>query len=281
MSEASILVVEDEDIMRESLVDWFASEGRTVHAAIDGDAALAQYELEKYDAMIIDLKLPGRDGLDVLAEVRKRNPKARVVIVTAYPSIETAVEAMRRGAVDYLPKPFELETLEASLRSPHEEVIRPPIEIVPPPLEIVVPPVEEPLLEEDNVTPCIWTQAGVIPNRMCTIGYQCNSDCEYHNAMMRREKFSDDARIQPHLAKLSQMQGTQQCRYLMSGDVASRPCSSLYNCETCEFSQMLQDRVGQQLEIKAENRKRKKAALKNKEDRFSDGTGEEPPVSVH
>jgi len=253
MNEQSLLVVEDEEIMRDSLVDWFSSEGRTVHAAVDGEEALAKFKIEEYDAMIIDLMLPGRNGLEVLAEIKKRNPTARVVIVTAYPSYETAVEAMRRGAADYLPKPFELEKLEASLRASYQEIITPPERITP-------PPVIEPLLEEENVTPCIWTQAGIVANRMCTAGYQCGSECDYHVNMMKREKFSGDPRIKPFLGKLAQMRGKQECRYVMCGDISSRACPSLYDCETCEFSQMLQDRVEEQLGIKEENRTRKKSA---------------------
>ena len=66
MKKESILVVEDEDIMRESLVDWFSSEDHKVDAAADGDNALKDINLEDYDVMIVDLKLPGRDGLSVL-----------------------------------------------------------------------------------------------------------------------------------------------------------------------------------------------------------------------
>jgi CheY-like chemotaxis protein len=230
-----------------------------VDAAVDGEQALANFQLEDYGAMIVDLKLPGRSGLDVLAEIRKRNPDARVVIVTAYPTYETAVEAIRRGAVDYLPKPFDLEKLEAALRWSHEEVITPPEKILP-------PPIIEPLLEEDNVTPCIWTQAGIVPKRMCTLGYQCDSECDYHATMMKRAKFRDDPRIEPFVEKLGHMQGTQQCRYVMCGDISSRPCPSVYHCETCEFSQTFQDRVDQQLAIKAENQRRKKAARKATDD---------------
>ena len=73
----SILVVEDEEIMRESLVDWFSGEGHTVDAASDGEEALVRFKVENYDALIIDLKLPGRDGLQVLLDVRKRNPGDR------------------------------------------------------------------------------------------------------------------------------------------------------------------------------------------------------------
>lgn len=70
--------------------------------------------------MIIDLKLPGCDGLSVLKEIRAKNPKAKVIIITAYPSIETAKEAMRRGATDYLPKPFELDYLETIIKQSYE-----------------------------------------------------------------------------------------------------------------------------------------------------------------
>jgi CheY-like chemotaxis protein len=253
MDHRNLLVVEDEEIMRDSLVDWFSSEGRTVHAAVDGEEALAKYRLEEYDAMIIDLMLPGQNGLDVLAEVRKRNPTARVVIVTAYPSYETAVEAMRRGATDYLPKPFELDKLEASLRESYQEIITPPEKITP-------PPVIEPLLEEENVTPCIWTQAGIVPKRMCTTGYQCVTECDYHVNMMKREKYSSDPRIKPWLDKLACTGGQYECKYVMSGDISARSCPSLYNCENCEFAQMLQDRVDEQLDIKEENRLRRKSA---------------------
>ena len=248
MDKETILVVEDEEIMRESLIAWFSGEGHTVDGASDGNQALSDYELEKYDAMIIDLKLPGRDGLDVLSEVRGRNPGARVVIVTAYPTYETAVEAMRRGAIDYLPKPFELDRLSASFDRAYE------------PEEIIVPPIEEPVTEEENVTPCIWTQAGIAADRMCTLGYQCNASCRFHVAMLANEKYNADPRIGPYLDRLTYLAGTQQCRYCMSGDVSSRSCPSLFQCVECEFGQAIQDRVDQQLVIKADNRRRKREA---------------------
>ena len=83
MEKESILVVEDEDIMRESLVDWFSSEDHKVDAAGDGEKALKDFNLEDYDVMIVDLKLPGRDGLSVLREVRVKNPKTKVIITSA------------------------------------------------------------------------------------------------------------------------------------------------------------------------------------------------------
>lgn len=250
MNKEAILIVEDEEIMRDSLIAWLSGEGHTVDGARDGDQALTDFEVENYDAMIIDLKLPGRDGLDVLTEVKKRNPDARVVIVTAYPSYETAVEAIRRGALDYLPKPFELERLMESLRWAYEHP------------EILPPEVEEPMLEEDNVSPCIWTQAGISPDRMCTLGYQCNAGCRFHTAMS--EKHPEDERIKPYLDRLAYLAATHQCRYCMSGEISARSCPSLFQCEECEFSQAVQERVDQQLEIKAENRKRKREAAQQR-----------------
>ncbi len=249
MDKESILVVEDEDIMREALVDWFSGEGHKVDSAMDGDNALEKFKLEEYDAMIIDLKLPGRDGLSVLKEVKAKNPKAKVVIITAYPSIETAVEAMRRGAIDYLPKPFELKRLETSLMLSYEVEVT----IVPP---IEVPPVEAPpIVEEEIITPCIWMQAGMVRKRMCTLGYQCDNGCNFHTAMMKNPKYGNDPKIKPFVDKVNSLSGRDQCRYTMSGEVHFRSCSNLYHCEKCEFAQRFQDTIDHQIAKKAAHRK--------------------------
>ncbi|UCD85290.1 MAG: response regulator [Deltaproteobacteria bacterium] len=248
MEKENILVVEDEDIMREALVDWFSGEGHKVDAAMDGDKELDKFKLEDYDAMVIDLKLPGRDGLSVLKEVKAKNPKAKVVIITAYPSIETAVDAMRRGAIDYLPKPFELERLETSLTQSYEA-----------PYEVdvtTVPPVETPtVVKEEAVTPCIWMQAGIVRKRECNIGYQCNNGCNFHAAMMKNPKYGNDLRIKPFIEKVDSLVGQNQCRYTMSGEVLFRICSNVYRCEKCEFAQGFQDKIDHQIAKKAAHRK--------------------------
>jgi CheY-like chemotaxis protein len=244
MKKESILVVEDEDIMRESLVDWFSSEDHKVDAADDGEKALKNFNLSDYDVMIVDLKLPGRDGLSVLSEVRVKNPKTKIIIITAYPSVDTAVEAMRRGAVDYLAKPFELERLGTSITKSRD------IQLVTAPLEMPVP-VEVPPVEEEVVSPCIWYQAGVVKKRMCTFGYQCSSGCSFHAAMMKNEKNRTDPKIKPFLDKLNALVGKNQCRYTMNGQISFRICPKLYNCEQCEFNQICQDQVDRQLAIKA------------------------------
>ena len=78
MRKETMLVVEDEDIMREALCDYFSDEGHKVDTANDGDKALEKFNLEDYNVMIVDLKLPGRDGLSVLKEIRAKNSKAKV-----------------------------------------------------------------------------------------------------------------------------------------------------------------------------------------------------------
>jgi two-component system response regulator HydG len=103
----TILVVEDDALMRSFLVDVLAAEGHRVESASDGAAGLARLEREAWDLVITDLKMPGLDGLALLREGRKIRPEARWIVVTAHGSIESAVEAMKAGATDYLLKPFK------------------------------------------------------------------------------------------------------------------------------------------------------------------------------
>lgn len=257
MKKESILVVEDEDIMRESLVDWFASEDHKVDAAGDGEKALKDFNLEDYDVMIVDLKLPGQDGLSVLSQVRVKNPKTKVIIITAYPSVDTAVEAMRNGAVDYLAKPFELERLQSSITKVRdiELGVAAPIEV---PISV---PVEVPPAEEEIASPCIWYQAEVIKKRMCNVGYQCSSGCVFHAAMMKKEKNRMNPRIQPFLDKLNTLPGRNQCRYTMSGDISFRVCPNLYNCANCEFHQQCQDEVDRHRTAKAARQSAKRQSI--------------------
>lgn len=107
-----ILIVEDEAIMRESLRDWLRDGGYEVETVEEGDGALQRIGEKEFGVVVLDLRLPGRDGLEVLKEVRARRAELKGVIITAYPSVETAVEAMKLGAVDYLVKPFTPDALE-------------------------------------------------------------------------------------------------------------------------------------------------------------------------
>jgi CheY-like chemotaxis protein len=111
-----ILIVEDEAIMRESLRDWLTDGGYQVETAERGEEALETIDQQDFGVVILDLRLPGKDGLEVLREARAKRPQLKGIIITAYPSVQTAVEAMKEGAVDYLPKPLELNDLETLIR---------------------------------------------------------------------------------------------------------------------------------------------------------------------
>jgi NADH-quinone oxidoreductase subunit E len=123
-----ILVIEDEAIMRESLRDWLTESGYQVATVENGEEALETLTEQDFGLLILDLRLPGKDGLHVLKEARARRPELRGIIITAYPSLETAVEAMKGGAVDYLAKPVDLNQLEKLIQEtlgPVQVEIRP------------------------------------------------------------------------------------------------------------------------------------------------------------
>jgi len=107
-----ILVVDDELIVRDSLKAWLDDEeGFTVVTAESGPDALDKLTQEPYQLMLLDIKMPDMDGVEVLKKAKEIIPELQVVMMTAYATVETAVEAMKIGALDYLIKPFETDTL--------------------------------------------------------------------------------------------------------------------------------------------------------------------------
>ncbi len=110
--ELNIMVVDDELIVRESLKGWLEKFGYGVDTAEDALAALKKLEKESYDVLLVDIKMPGMDGLELLKKVKEDQPDVIVVMITAHGSIESAIEAMKEGASDYLMKPFDPEALE-------------------------------------------------------------------------------------------------------------------------------------------------------------------------
>ena len=110
-AKGSILVVDDEQIVRDSLASWLEEDGYRVDTAPDGPTALAELAQRAYAVLLVDLKMPGMDGLQVLAQGRSLQPDVPVIIMTAYATVDTAVQAMKQGAYDYLVKPFEPEEL--------------------------------------------------------------------------------------------------------------------------------------------------------------------------
>jgi two-component system, NtrC family, response regulator AtoC len=118
MSTAStrILVVDDEEIVRESLAGWLEKDGYTVGLAPDGPSAIETLAREPWAILLLDMKMPGMDGLQVLEHTRTLQPPPTVVIMTAYATVETAVRAIKIGAYDYLVKPFDPEELSLMIQ---------------------------------------------------------------------------------------------------------------------------------------------------------------------
>ncbi|MEX1348254.1 MAG: sigma-54 dependent transcriptional regulator [Desulfobacterales bacterium] len=107
MSSTKILIVDDELILRESLAGWLQRDGHTVDTASSGEEALEKLKEARFDIMLVDIKMEGISGLDVLQHVKENDPDVAIVMITAYGSIPTAIEAMKNGAYDYMLKPFD------------------------------------------------------------------------------------------------------------------------------------------------------------------------------
>ncbi|HEY32453.1 MAG TPA: response regulator [Dehalococcoidia bacterium] len=325
-----VLIVEDEAIMRESLKDWLQDGGYQVETAEEGSKALKTIEERDFGVVILDLRLPGKDGLEVLREARERRPQLKGIIITAYPSVETAVAAMKIGAVDYLPKPFDLNEMEKLIREtlgPVQVEIKPQAgtkEIIDEPVKVEEAKVEEVEVEEVKVeevitvTPeevpsrlrqgrtlfeagrymealrvfqailevapanlenriwiqkikrtlaepetealapgeekpkqCVWMSMGMVSYRICTNNYDCMT-CEFDQEMQEKLASGDSSELDAAMEKLLALPGGQRlCRYAIKNDVSYRLCSRIYQCETCEFGQMMDDALQQKLAKRA------------------------------
>ena len=112
MAERRILVVEDDPILRRFVTDVLKRKGCNVTSVENGMAALEEIDKKQFHLIISDLKMQGMDGLELLTRVKKMVPSTEVIIITAYGSVSSAVEAMKKGAFDYITKPIELEELD-------------------------------------------------------------------------------------------------------------------------------------------------------------------------
>jgi DNA-binding NtrC family response regulator len=103
-----ILLVDDDRLLREVLGEYLSSRGYDVDLAEDGEHALAKFAPEKYQLALIDLVMPGINGVDLMKEILKQDNKVFCLIMTGYPTIDTAYRSMVEGASDYIIKPFQL-----------------------------------------------------------------------------------------------------------------------------------------------------------------------------
>jgi CheY-like chemotaxis protein len=115
MSKARILIADDEEGIRESL-SLILGDEYDLSFATDGQQTLQKLTSEPFDVALLDIKMPKLDGLEVMKQLRQRGTTVPIFVLSAYQSVELAKEAVRLGAVDYLPKPFEREEILQAVR---------------------------------------------------------------------------------------------------------------------------------------------------------------------
>src|SRR2546428_6194566 len=111
MTPAAVLVIDDEPLMREGVGKLLSREGYTVHLAADGETGLRLLREERVQVVVTDLKMPGLDGLAVLAQVKEQGLDVEVILLSGHGSIDSAVTAMKQGAYDFMTKPPDTERL--------------------------------------------------------------------------------------------------------------------------------------------------------------------------
>jgi DNA-binding NtrC family response regulator len=116
-SEIKILIVDDEKIVRESLSEWFSEDGYSVDTAENAIGALNQLNKSRYDIYLLDIKMPGMDGMELHRRIREIDKDAVVIMITAYAAVDTAVKALKEGAFDYITKPFDPDNLSHLIRN--------------------------------------------------------------------------------------------------------------------------------------------------------------------
>ena len=113
--EAKILIVDDEKIVRESLSAWFQEDGHIVDTAEDAEEALKKLSKARWDIYFLDIKMPGMDGMELHRRIREIDSEAIVIIITAFAAVDTAIQALKEGAFDYITKPFDSDDFLASI----------------------------------------------------------------------------------------------------------------------------------------------------------------------
>lgn len=116
-----ILIVDDEQIVRESFYHWFSEENYIVDTAEDGETALKKYAKVKYDLFLVDMKMPGMSGLDLLSKIKAIDKDAIIILITAFSSVPTAITALKNGAYDYVTKPVDPDELAHLVKRAFEQ----------------------------------------------------------------------------------------------------------------------------------------------------------------
>jgi DNA-binding NtrC family response regulator len=110
-NDISILVIDDEMVVRDSLTKWFKEDGYTVDSAENATEALKKFQHKKWQILLLDIKMPGMDGMELQKRIREIDPSATIIFITAHASVDTAVQALKAGAFDYISKPIDPDHL--------------------------------------------------------------------------------------------------------------------------------------------------------------------------
>jgi DNA-binding NtrC family response regulator len=120
-SQVTIMIVDDEEVVRDSLGKWFAADGYNVQTFADGKSALHYLSQATPDIIFLDIKMPGMDGIEVQKRIVEVNPDPTIIFMTAYASVETAVQALKQGAFDYVIKPIDPDDIDHLVRNAIEK----------------------------------------------------------------------------------------------------------------------------------------------------------------
>jgi DNA-binding NtrC family response regulator len=118
----SILIVDDEESVRDSLFNWFIEDGYYVKSAEDAKTALLILESDSFDIILADIKMPGMDGLEMLRRIKHLKTESIVIVMTAFATVDTAVQALKDGAFDYITKPFDPDDLSHLIRNASKQI---------------------------------------------------------------------------------------------------------------------------------------------------------------
>lgn len=141
-----VLLMEDEMNVAKGLEMVMREEGYEVDLADTGQGALDKFRTSEFDLLVADLRLPDMDGMEVVQHVREKRPRTNVVIITGYPSVSSAVEAVRMGVSDYLRKPFTEDEFKTAVKSALKEKEKESME------ELIVETQKERLIQKEEVT---------------------------------------------------------------------------------------------------------------------------------